>query len=84
MRRGSHEGSIGKAYEAKTTPHLFVIDGKGIVRFAGGIDDKPSTDPKTVPGATNYVRLGLADLKAGKPVAVANPEPYGCGIKYGS
>jgi AhpC/TSA family len=78
------QGTIGKAYEAKTTPHMFIVDGKGILRFAGGIDDKPTTNPSSVKDARNYVREALADLKAGKPIAVTDPESYGCSIKYGS
>ena len=75
-------GAIGKAYEAKTTPHMFVIDGKGILRYQGAIDDKPTSSPESLKGAKNYVLAALSDMAAGKPVAVAESEPYGCSIKY--
>ncbi len=70
------------AYGAKTTPHMFVIDGTGKVVYNGAIDDKPSTDLDDVKGAKNYVAAALDDLKAGRPVAVSSTTPYGCSIKY--
>lgn len=77
-------GAIGKAYGAKTTPHMFVIDGAGVLRYAGAIDDKPSTDHKTIEGAKNYVTSALENLAAGKPVSLKSTQPYGCSVKYGS
>ncbi len=76
------KGEIGKLYGAKTTPHMFVIDKDGTLVYAGAIDDKPSTDPKTVEGAKNYVTAALDDLAAGRPVQTAQTEAYGCGVKY--
>lgn len=76
------EGTLGKLYDARTTPHMFVIDGAGVLRYQGAIDDKPSTAPASLQGATNYVRQALTDIKAGKPVAVSETEPYGCSVKY--
>lgn len=76
------EGRVGHLYGAKTTPHLFVIDSKGILVYAGAIDSKPSVDPADIPGATNYVRAALADLAAGKPVAIPATQAYGCSVKY--
>lgn len=77
------EGTIGRAYGAKTTPHMFVIDQQGILVYAGAIDDQPNTsgDPAT---ARIYVREALAALQAGKPVEVSSTPPYGCSVKYGS
>jgi hypothetical protein len=75
-------GTIGKAYEAKTTPHMFVIDGKGILRYQGAIDDKPVASPDSLNGAKNFVLAALGDMGAGKAVATAESEPYGCTIKY--
>ncbi|MBI1238200.1 MAG: redoxin domain-containing protein [Alphaproteobacteria bacterium] len=75
-------GEIGRAYGAKTTPHMFVIDPAGALVYAGAIDDKRSTDVDDVPGATNYVRQALAEMKAGAPVSVAETTPYGCSVKY--
>jgi len=77
------DGTLGRAYGAKTTPHLFVVDPKGTVVYAGGIDDKPSTDQADVATAKNYVAAALAEVTAGKPVTVASSQPYGCGVKYG-
>ena len=75
-------GAVGLAYGAKTTPHMFVIDGNGKVVYNGAIDDKRSTDLEDVKGAKNYVVAALEDLKAGRPVAVASTTPYGCSVKY--
>ncbi len=75
-------GSVGKAYAARTTPHMYVIDPVGKLVFAGGIDDKRSSNPADIPGAKNFVRAALADALAGKPVATPSATPYGCSIKY--
>lgn len=77
-------GAVGKAYGAKTTPHLFVIDPKGTLIYAGGIDDKRSADPADLKSAKNFVRAALAESLAGKAVSVPTAAPYGCGIKYAS
>lgn len=73
------EGKVGKLYGAKTTPHMFVIDPEGILRYAGGIDDDPRGNKET---KKNYVQAALADLLAGKEVAVKTAQPYGCTVKY--
>jgi peroxiredoxin len=76
------DGKVGKAYGARTTPHLYIVDAKGTLVYAGGIDDKPSSNPADVKTAKNYVNAALADLSAGKPVAQAVTRPYGCSVKY--
>jgi peroxiredoxin len=76
------DGKIGKAYSARTTPHMYVIDAKGTLAYAGGIDDKPSANPADVKTAKNYVNAALADVLAGKTVAQATTRPYGCSVKY--
>jgi peroxiredoxin len=76
------DGKIGKAYGARTTPHLYIVDAKGTLAYAGGIDDKPSSDPADVKTAKNHVNAALGDLQAGKPVAQATTRPYGCSVKY--
>ena len=76
-------GTIGKLYGAKTTPHMFVIDASGNVTYMGAIDDKPTPDPTAVTTANNYVRAAIDSLLAGKPVAVASTQSYGCSVKYG-
>ena len=75
-------GQVGHAYEAKTTPHMYIVDKSGKLVYMGGIDDKPSADPSTLKGAKNYVSAALSDLEAGRPVATAVSKPYGCSIKY--
>jgi peroxiredoxin len=76
------DGKVGRAYGAKTTPHMFVIDDKGTLVYAGGIEDKPSTDQADVATAKNYVAAALAEVTAGKAVAIASTQSYGCGVKY--
>jgi peroxiredoxin len=76
------EGVIGRAYGAKTTPHMFVIDRTGKVVYAGGIDDKPSTDQSDLEGSRNYVAAALDAVLAGKAVPTASSAPYGCSVKY--
>jgi peroxiredoxin len=77
-----HDGKVGRAYAAKTTPHMYVIDANGVVVYAGGIDDKPSTDTTDIATARNHVAAALAEVTAGKAVTVASSPPYGCGVKY--
>lgn len=76
------QGKVGKAYGARTTPHMYVIDAKGTLVYAGGIDDRPSSNPADVKGARNHVNAAIADLAAGKPVAQPVTRPYGCSVKY--
>lgn len=76
------EGEVGKKYQARTTPHMYVIDPKGILIYAGGIDNKASTDVDDIEGANNYVRTVLDEALAGKPLTVKGSRPYGCSVKY--
>jgi peroxiredoxin len=75
------DGVVGKLYDAKTTPHTFVIGPDGIVRYSGAIDDDPQ-DAKAAKDKINYARQALDELLAGKPVSVPETRPYGCGVKY--
>jgi len=75
-------GKVGRGYAAKTTPHMYVIDAEGVLRYQGGIDDKPTADKADITGARNHVTAALGELKAGKPVSVAETRPYGCSVKY--
>lgn len=77
------DGKVGRLYAAKTTPHMYVIDDKGTLVYAGAIDSKPSANPADVKTATNHVAAALAETLAGKPVTVSSTRPYGCSIKYG-
>ena len=75
-------GTIGKLYEAKTTPNMYVVDPKGTLIYAGAIDDTPSADPDDIAKSKNYVQLALNEALSGKPVTTAVTKPYGCSIKY--
>jgi hypothetical protein len=75
-------GQVGHAYEAKTTPHMYIVDKAGKLAYMGGIDDKPTADPSSLKGAKNYVSAALSDIKAGRAVTTAVSKPYGCTIKY--
>ncbi len=75
-------GVAGKAFGAKTTPHMFIIDKDGQIVYRGGIDDKPTANVADINGATNFVKAALADLKAGRPIRTAFSQPYGCAVKY--
>jgi len=77
------DGHVARTYEAKTTPHMFIVDKTGKLVYMGGIDDRPYTDPASLKGAKNYVALALAELKAGRPIAEPVTRPYGCSVKYG-
>jgi peroxiredoxin len=77
-------GTIGRAYGARATPHMFVIDRGGRVAYMGGIDDRPYADPESLKGAKPYVVTALADLKAGRPVTDPVSPPYGCSVRYAS
>jgi len=74
--------ATGRAYAAKTTPHMFVIDPAGKIVYNGAIDDKRSANPADTRTANNYVRAALTEALAGKPVTVASTTPYGCSVKY--
>jgi peroxiredoxin len=76
------DGVIGRAYDARVTPHMFIIDPKGMLVYMGGIDSIRSTDLGDVPKATPYVKNALHHLAAGQPIAPAITQAYGCTIKY--
>lgn len=78
------EGTVGKAYDARTTPNMYVIDDKGTLRYMGAIDDKPTSDVADIAGAKNYVRDAIAAVTSGKEVAETVTRPYGCSVKYKS
>jgi peroxiredoxin len=76
------EGTVGKAYSARTTPDMFVINGEGVLVYKGAIDDKPTPSAADIEGSKNYVVEALAEVKAGKPVTTAETKSYGCSVKY--
>ena len=74
------DGKTGRAYGAKTTPHMFVIDTEGKIAYAGAIDNSPLS--RKVDSVINYVDKALAELTEGKAVTISNTDPYGCSVKY--
>ena len=75
-------GSLGHLYEAKTTPHMFIIDPNETLIYNGAIDDHSSSDKSDIPNSKNYVSAALQEAMAGKPVTEAATRPYGCSVKY--
>ncbi len=75
-------GEVARLYEAKTTPHMFVIDEQGLLQYMGAIDDNSSPNPDTIDGATNYVTATIESLEKGEAVAEPVTRPYGCSVKY--
>ena len=73
-------GKTGRAYGAKTTPHMFIIDTQGKIAYSGAIDNSPQG--RKTDGVINYVDKALAELIDGKPISIANTSPYGCSVKY--
>ena len=76
------DGALGHLYDAKTTPHMFIINPQGVLIYNGAIDDRPTTDVADVNGAKNYVSTALDEAMSGKPVSMATSPPYGCSVKY--
>jgi hypothetical protein len=75
-------GKIGRAYGARTTPHMYLIDPQGKLLYAGAIDSKPTSNPADIATATNYVNQAVGEVLAGKPVSQPTTRAYGCSIKY--
>src|SRR5947208_3421195 len=76
------EGKAGRAYGAKNTPNMVVINPEGKLIYEGAIDSKATPNPADIPSSTNYVKVALDESLAGKPVTIANTRPYGCSVKY--
>jgi peroxiredoxin len=76
------DGKVGRAYDARVTPHMYVIDPKGTLVYAGAIDDRRSANPADVKASKNYVVAALTDAMAGRPVGIGHTTAYGCTIKY--
>ncbi len=76
------DGTVGKAYDAKTTPEIFIVDSEGLLVYKGAIDDKPSASSADIEGAVNHVTAALKEIADGKPVTVTTTKPYGCSVKY--
>ncbi len=78
------DGKVGRAYGARTTPHMYVVNPAGMLVYAGAIDSKPTSNPADIATATNHVKVALAESLAGKPVSTAATRAYGCSVKYSS
>jgi peroxiredoxin len=76
------EGKAGRAYGAKNTPDMIVINPEGKIVYEGAIDSKATPNPADIPTSTNYVKVALDESMAGKPVTTATTKPYGCSVKY--
>jgi peroxiredoxin len=76
------DGTVGKLYGAKTTPHMFVINPDGVLVYQGAIDDKSGFDQSEVAEAKNYVKAALDQAMAGQAVTDATTKSYGCSVKY--
>ncbi|MHC4547481.1 MAG: thioredoxin family protein [Planctomycetota bacterium] len=77
------KGKVGMSYSAKTTPHMFVINGQGEIVYQGAIDDNPrARTPEQLKSANNYVAQALDAVLAGKEPPVARTRPFGCSVKY--
>ncbi|HVL58390.1 MAG TPA: redoxin domain-containing protein [Burkholderiaceae bacterium] len=76
------DAKVARLYAARVTPHMFVIDPQGQLIYAGAIDDRRSTSPADVAGATNYVKAALDEAMAGRPVTTASTQAYGCTVRY--
>jgi peroxiredoxin len=76
------DGKVGRSYNARNTPHMFVINPEGKIVYEGAIDSKATPNPNDITSSTNYVKVALDESMSGKPVSTANTRPYGCSIKY--
>ena len=76
------DASMAKAYSAKVTPHMYIINPEGVLVYNGAIDDNDSSDSADIKTSKNYVKIALDDLMSGRKVANASTKPYGCGVKY--
>ncbi len=76
------DGKVGRAYGARTTPHMYLIDPQGKLLYAGAIDSIPSASTADIKSATNYVNQALGETLAGKALSKPASQAYGCSIKY--
>ena len=77
-------GKVGRAYGARATPHMYVVNAEGALAYMGGIDDKPTARLEDLKGARNFVDQALSEIAQGKLVTVPSSRAYGCSVKYAS
>jgi len=75
-------GAVGRLYSARTTPHMFIVDPKGVLVYQGAIDDTPSANSSDIPNSQNYIREALNLGLSGKSIEITDTKPYGCSVKY--
>jgi hypothetical protein len=78
------DGKVGRAYGAKNTPNMVIINPEGKIAYEGAIDSKATPNPADIPSSTNYVKAALDQSLAGKSVSTPQTKPYGCSVKYKS
>ena len=78
------DGKVGRAYGAKNTPNMVIINPEGKIVYEGAIDSKATPNPADISSSTNYVKVALEESLAGKPVSNPKTKPYGCSVKYKS
>ena len=74
------KGDVGKLYNARTTPQMFIVDTEGTLIYDGALDNSPMG--KTTGQPANYVTAALDAVAGGKPVDISQTKPYGCSVKY--
>jgi len=78
------DGKVGRAYGAKNTPDMVIVNPDGKIVYEGAIDSKATPNPADIPTSTNYVKAALDESIAGKPISHPSTRPYGCSVKYKS
>src|SRR5215468_3888584 len=78
------DGKVGRAYGAKNTPNMVIINPDGKIAYEGAIDSKATPNPADIPSSTNYVKAALDQSLAGKSISTPQTKPYGCSVKYKS
>jgi dienelactone hydrolase len=76
------QGIVGRAYGARTTPQMVLINPAGVIAYHGAIDSIRSANTADIPKATPFLRQSLEEVLAGKPVTIPSTTPYGCSVKY--
>src|SRR5437867_11758710 len=78
------DGKVGRAYGAKNTPNMVIINPEGKIAYEGAIDSKATPNPADIPSSTNYITAALDQSLAGKSISTPQTKPYGCSVKYKS
>jgi peroxiredoxin len=76
------DGKAGRAYGAKNTPDMVIVNPEGKIVYEGAIDNKATPNPADIPDSINYVKVALDESLARKPVTTSRTKPYGCAVEY--